>query len=62
MWGEGLRPDADFFQFLAQKTHYLRGHRLNQVRRNTFLAIALLLAAIAISGTLAVMNMYNLRG
>jgi hypothetical protein len=32
------------------------------MRKNTLLAIALLLMAIAISGTLAVLNMYNLRG
>jgi hypothetical protein len=32
------------------------------VRKNTILAIVFLLAAIAIAGTLAVMNLYNLRG
>jgi hypothetical protein len=30
------------------------------VRRNTMLAIGLLLAAIAIAGTLAVLNLYSL--
>lgn len=32
------------------------------MRRNTVLAIVLLLAAIAISGTIAVVNMWNLQG
>jgi len=35
---------------------------LGAVRRNTIYAIALLLVAIAIAGTLAVLNMYSLRG
>lgn len=32
------------------------------MRRNTVYAIALLLAAIAIAGTIAVLRMYNLSG
>jgi hypothetical protein len=32
------------------------------VRRNTILAIAFLLAAIAIAGTIAVIRLYSLRG
>lgn len=34
---------------------------LHHMRRNTILAIMLLLAAIAIAGTLAVADLYNLR-